>query len=360
MELKQRLIWADIAKGIGIILVVFAHTLVPQIRANNVFAGFIWIFIYNFHMPLFFFLSGYMFERGLPHYNNKGRFILGKLKFLMIPYLTFSVFAYGFIRIALNIDKLAGILQSGGYGITAIKDSVMQILTYSNHTDQHLWFVYSLFIVFAINICLPKLMKSKPMLLALLGLYVSKAFVHYPGILDYTASDLLFFSLARAMLSGKINITLQSPLKIIAILALFITTNCLYSYFYVTRMPSGVIKGVLYVIRSISSAAGIITVCTLSKFLAKTKISGLFTRIGEYSYDIYLMHAPFLVSGLMGILLSYSSLPTPLCCVAVLIIGIIAPYVISRFVIRKIPVLSLLLLGKNYRSKKAPVRELNI
>ena len=50
----KRLDWIDIAKGIGIILVVLGHTLVPQVRETG-FAGFLWIFIYNFHMPLFFF-----------------------------------------------------------------------------------------------------------------------------------------------------------------------------------------------------------------------------------------------------------------------------------------------------------------
>ena len=57
----KRLDWIDIAKGIGIILVVLGHTLVPQVRETG-FAGFLWIFIYNFHMPLFFFLSGYLIE----------------------------------------------------------------------------------------------------------------------------------------------------------------------------------------------------------------------------------------------------------------------------------------------------------
>ena len=40
----KRLDWIDIAKGIGIILVVLGHTLVPQVRETG-FAGFLWIFI---------------------------------------------------------------------------------------------------------------------------------------------------------------------------------------------------------------------------------------------------------------------------------------------------------------------------
>ena len=69
-----------------------------------------------------------------------------------------------------------------------------------------------------------------------------------------------------------------------------------------------------------------------------------------YSYDIYLMHAPFLVSGLMGILLAYSPFPTVICCVSVLVLGLFIPIVVSKFIIQKIPFLSVLILGKNYKN----------
>lgn len=346
----KRLDWIDIAKGIGIILVVLGHTLVPQVRETG-FAGFLWIFIYNFHMPLFFFLSGYLFEKGLSHYTNKGKFILGKLQYLMLPYLTFSTFAYLFIGFSLKIPLLSKVLEGGGYTSVGLKDAILQIITYNDHIDKHLWFVFSLFLVFLVNILIPKIMKSKPILIVLLGLYISKAYVHYYGILDYVTSDLLFFSLARIAFNTEIK---KSPNPII-IAVIFVITNCLYSYFYVTQMPSGVVKGVLYLIRSISSVTGIMTVCSISKYLQGKAPQKLLKTLGMYSYDIYLMHAPFLVSGLMGILLAYSPFPTAICCVSVLILGLFIPIVVSKFIIRKIPFLSILILGKNYR-KISPVK----
>ena len=89
-------------------------------------------------------------------------------------------------------------------------------------------------------------------------------------------------------------------------------------------MPSGVLKSILYLIRSISSVTGIMTVCNISKHLQNKAPQRLLKTLGMYSYDIYLMHAPFLVSGMMGIL--------------------------SKFIIRKIPFLSVLILGKNYKN----------
>jgi fucose 4-O-acetylase-like acetyltransferase len=46
---KQRISWIDVARGIGIILVVYGHAL----SAHS-----LRYLIYSFHMPLFFFLSG--------------------------------------------------------------------------------------------------------------------------------------------------------------------------------------------------------------------------------------------------------------------------------------------------------------
>lgn len=48
----KRLPWIDVARGIGIVAVVYGH----------VFAGGLHAFIYTWHMPLFFFLSGFVYR----------------------------------------------------------------------------------------------------------------------------------------------------------------------------------------------------------------------------------------------------------------------------------------------------------
>lgn len=350
--MKERLDFIDIAKGIGIFLVVLGHSIVPRIRESFPAAKFLWIFIYNFHMPLFFFLSGWLFERGLAGYTGKGRFILNKFKFLMVPYFVFSIFAYVLVSALSQIAPLAHVLQSSGYYAVGFKEAIVQILTYSNHMDQHLWFVFSLFIVFALNILFPKAAKSKIMLLVFLALYVSKRYIHYYGILDFTASDLFFFSLARA-LYGKRNVILRSPPAILAAAAVFVTSNCIHCFFYLTDMPPGFFGAAVYLIRCACSVSGILLVCTLSDYLSKKTASEPLKTMGLYSYDIYLMHTPFLVAGLMGLLMAYTKLPLLLSCAAAIAAGIILPYTASKFIIRKIPFLSVLLLGKNYGKSAA-------
>lgn len=65
--------WVDRAKGIGILLVIFGHT---------IWLG--WSYpIYAFHMPLFFFLSGYLVKSD--KLTLTSRFICSKAKALMVP-----------------------------------------------------------------------------------------------------------------------------------------------------------------------------------------------------------------------------------------------------------------------------------
>lgn len=77
--MNERIHWIDIVKGIGIILVVVGHTIkVPAIQA----------WIYSFHMPLFFFLSGYLLESKT---ITDSRFFINKCKSLLLPFFVFRL-----------------------------------------------------------------------------------------------------------------------------------------------------------------------------------------------------------------------------------------------------------------------------
>lgn len=90
----------DIAKGIGIMLVVIGHTDSP-----------LHDFIYLFHMPLFFFLSGYAYKK-IDSYNPI-KVIKKRFKSLYIPFisiqLVYLMLHNIFIKInILNSGKVAG------------------------------------------------------------------------------------------------------------------------------------------------------------------------------------------------------------------------------------------------------------
>ena len=72
MKKLQRLEYLDIAKGIGILLVVWAH-------AKGPFQSH----IYQFHMPFFFLISGYLYSSK----KNFLEYLKGKICSLYIPFV---------------------------------------------------------------------------------------------------------------------------------------------------------------------------------------------------------------------------------------------------------------------------------
>ncbi|WP_297298032.1 acyltransferase family protein [uncultured Methylovirgula sp.] len=82
MNDAKRIDWIDAAKGIGIIAVVVGHVVEPT--------GYLARTLYSFHMPLFFVISGYLFnfeknDADLP------KTIKTKFHHLMIPYFVCGV-----------------------------------------------------------------------------------------------------------------------------------------------------------------------------------------------------------------------------------------------------------------------------
>lgn len=102
MEKNNRLDYLDIAKGIGIILVVLAHVYAfnPEIAVSR---GKIVTWIYSFHMPLFFIIAGM-----LTKYKNKvdiKKTIISRIKGLLIPYFFFSLISIFIFSLMADFEK---------------------------------------------------------------------------------------------------------------------------------------------------------------------------------------------------------------------------------------------------------------
>lgn len=76
-DIKRRIEWIDVAKGIGIILVIMGHTI--ALRYSK--------WIYSFHMPLFFFLSGLVYNS--TKFTSYGSFFRSKIEQIILPWLIF-------------------------------------------------------------------------------------------------------------------------------------------------------------------------------------------------------------------------------------------------------------------------------
>lgn len=77
IQQRKRITWIDMAKGYGIIFVVLAHCGVGEFGR----------WIYTFHMPLFFLLSGYVFNSNCDFIT----FLKKKRKSMIIPYFCLGI-----------------------------------------------------------------------------------------------------------------------------------------------------------------------------------------------------------------------------------------------------------------------------
>lgn len=75
----QRINWIDVARGIGIILVIQGHSLGAHSYRH---------FIYAFHMPLFFFISGLVFDYKKYSFSKTFK---KSVNGILIPYVLFAV-----------------------------------------------------------------------------------------------------------------------------------------------------------------------------------------------------------------------------------------------------------------------------
>jgi acyltransferase len=80
--MDSRIKWIDAAKGLGIVLVVMSHAPIDETLKA---------FLFAFHMPLFFYLSGAVFR---PHSMSIWAFIKKKARSLLWPYFVFSAASY--------------------------------------------------------------------------------------------------------------------------------------------------------------------------------------------------------------------------------------------------------------------------
>ncbi len=95
------MVWVDVARGIGIIAVLYGHALSGDSYRH---------LLYAFHMPLFFFLSGVVLNlRKYPHFFP---FLKRNVMTVLLPYLLFALLSYAIWFFArTNYPPLPDILQ---------------------------------------------------------------------------------------------------------------------------------------------------------------------------------------------------------------------------------------------------------
>lgn len=108
---QNRLLFIDIAKGIGILLVALAHNDLAG------YAPFLFHWIYSFHMPLFFFLSGLFFKPEIPFLDLLRRRFDSLLKpyFFGIFLIYFGAIFFDKMGLSIAFGRIAKSFYANGY-----------------------------------------------------------------------------------------------------------------------------------------------------------------------------------------------------------------------------------------------------
>lgn len=104
MKGDQRIDWIDCVKGIGIILVYIGHCYIPAV--NDL--------IYSFHMPLFFIISGFLWNNSKYQQMSILDFVEKKLRAYIIPYFKMAIICFviwGLLYGMFQCDTISAYIQ---------------------------------------------------------------------------------------------------------------------------------------------------------------------------------------------------------------------------------------------------------
>lgn len=171
----MRLKYIDILKGFAIFLVVFGHVIVYQSQMARL--------IFSFHMPLFFIISGYLFNFK-KYENNFSQFFKGRFRRLILPYFT-SVLLF-FMYYLIYMSPKPFIETPSAAILFLLKNDIVSSLYGSGAINNFhitpvgpLWFLVALFCVEILFYFSLKLMKNS----SVLQKYIFYFIISYSGVI---------------------------------------------------------------------------------------------------------------------------------------------------------------------------------
>lgn len=276
---SKRLDWVDIAKGIAIILMVIGH------EVKNIY---IYAFIFSFHMPLFFILSGYTSSKvdsWNKFFQKQWRslkrvlllailmvFLLGFENLIFIPTFSFSDFWHNVLLGSFwgSNNPMLGIV---GVGV--------------------MWF---LFVFFWAKFCYELLQILLPSFYTGLFLFVLSGiimawcqnFTHFlPQTLDIVPVAALFMWIGT-LIKEKVDINNLSILdKTVFLILIFIWIASFICKIHIEmsiRHYPGLFLSV------IEAIGGTIVICIFSKWISKSILSGTLQIIGKHTLAVMCIH----------------------------------------------------------------------
>lgn len=312
----------NIYKGIGIILVVLGHAL-KQTGVTNTLFDIMLSVIYSFHMPLFFVASGFVSVKLLDFTKNKERitYIKSRAVRLLVPYFAVGIF---YMPIKFVLSRFA----VNPYDFS----SAWKILIGEN-PNTVLWFLYTLFWISVI--CALVLNRKNLKVIVLAGAIVSLC--GYLMNLQIEAPKYFFFFVAGIFLRvnyEKISCLIAGKTSWI-LMCVFVVGNVLL---YTSGM---------YVWTFFTAVSGCLVTLVLSKKISlkdQNRINKMLSVCGKYSMEIYIL-SDFIAIAFRILLWGILGMNYIAVTVVCFLVGMLFPIPISKYIIQKVKIFRLLVLG---------------
>lgn len=268
---KERIDWVDTLKGIGIILVILGH-----VPALNIIG-----YIFSFHMPLFFFISGFLFWP--QKYHSFTSFLIKKAKSLLIPYLAFSI-----------ISILANVILSQAH--VNIKPTLKAFFISTRNQipfNAALWFLTCIFLVEIMFYLIYRISKYDWLKLVSAFIIYLVGFKFFninepklPWTFDSSLFYLIFFAIGYVF--NKWEIVDFRFFRYISWICLMITFLQIVrpDVFYLILNKFHLLPSVVYILPTMISIIAFIEIAK------KTSSSLLLNYLGKNSLSIFALHLP--------------------------------------------------------------------
>ena len=279
-QLQLRISWIDTAKGIGLLCVILGHLHIPFLAS----------WIYTFHIPLFFFLSGCVFKGNAYSFKD---YLIKKIRSLVIPYfcLGLVIFAFQALLILVQENRFSAILE----------------MLWNFIKQEHFWTIWFLACLFLVEILcwvIHKLCSKKLWILIVSAGICLLGFLRYrlgwgalPWNLDVALIAQFFFNLGFLFYHSKIQPFLleRKASKICGLIVAGILINFIAGFSNIRLTGQSLDMSIgMYgneLLSIFSALAGILFIVVLSNFFSIRPLRYL----GQNTMVIFAWHSRILI-----------------------------------------------------------------
>lgn len=328
MQMKARRTDLDCAKGLGILLVVAGH-LVPasaQFPEGNSWYLYLREVLYEFHMPFFMYLSGYVTFLSGAAYTSPDRWanlLRRRASRLLLPFLIFGlgIVAGKYLASQLfHVDNLPNSVSRGLIGL---------IWTTDDSPATSVWYVAVLFVFCIATPPLLWLSRERllPVVLGALCLY----FAPMPHVLylDRVATYLVFFVIGGACVQREAAWLAVLDRRAWSLLAVFVFVAVAFPF---TQIIDWHVKVLIVGTLSMPALHGLVR-------HRPFRDSAPLLWFGAFSFVIYLLNTPFigLIKGAMLRFVPWDGPAFLLYAGLMMVGGTLGPIMVKRCIFRFVP-----------------------